>query len=152
MILTVVYVATMSEFKIVDSIYFQFSFFFLFFFYFWELGLGFSVISPVMVTQQCHSHTVIQSCVMIEEGRRFQKDDIIQHCHMQVCPSGNYIPTVISSSNYTSLPSIVEILLFDLVFHDRVTPVSVSTLKPLLRVIGALPLKSQASSIISVCI
>ena len=67
----VVYAATMSELKTVDSIYFQFSFFFLFFFYFWELGLGFSVISPVMVTQQCHSHTVIQSCVMIEEGRRF---------------------------------------------------------------------------------
>jgi len=34
-----------------------------------------------------------------------------------------------------------EILLFDLVFYDRVTPVSVSILKPPLRVIGALPLK-----------
>jgi len=73
----VVYTATMSELKIVDSIYFQFSFFFLFFFYFWELGLGFSVTSPVIVTQQCHSHIVLQSCVMIEEGRRFWKDDII---------------------------------------------------------------------------
>ena len=73
----VVYTATMSELKIVDSIYFQFSFFFLFFFYFWELGLGFSVTSPVMVKQQCHSHIVLQSCVMIEEGRRFWKDDII---------------------------------------------------------------------------
>ena len=71
---------------------------------------------------------------------------------MQVCPSGNYIPTVISSSNYTSLPSMVEILLFDLVFHDRVTPVSVSILKPLLGVIEALPLKPQASPIISVYI
>jgi len=30
---------------------------------------------------------------------------------MQVCPSGNYIPAVISSSNYTSLPSIAAILL-----------------------------------------
>jgi len=30
-----------------------------------------------------------------------------------------------------------EILLFDSVFHDRVTPVSVSTLKPPLGVIGA---------------
>jgi len=31
------------------------------------------------------------------------------------------------------LSSIVEILLFNLVFHDGVTPVSVSTLKPMLR-------------------
>jgi len=35
----------------------------------------------------------------------------------------------------------VEILLFNLVFYDGVTPVSVSTLKPLLGVIEALPLK-----------
>jgi len=41
-----------------------------------------------------------------------------------------------------------EILLFDLVFYDRVTPVSVSTLKSLLRVIGAILLKSQASPIV----
>jgi len=60
---------------------------------------------------------------------------------MQVHPSRNYIPTVISSPNYTSLPFAVEILLFDLVFHDSVTPVSVSTLKPPLGVIGALSLK-----------
>ena len=45
-----------------------------------------------------------------------------------------------------------EILLFDSVFHNGVTPVSVSTLKPLLRVIEALPLKPQASPIISVYI
>jgi len=32
--------------------------------------------------------------------------------------------------------STAEILLFNLVFHDRVTPVSVSTLKPPLRAIG----------------
>ena len=37
--------------------------------------------------------------------------------------------------------STVEILLFNLVFHDRVTPVSVSTLKPPLEVIGVLLLK-----------
>jgi len=77
---------------------------------------------------------------------------------MQVYPSGNYISAVILSPNYTSPPFsqhvfwqcynhpdilsfIVEILLFDLVFHDGVTPVSVSTLKPPLGVIGALPLK-----------
>ena len=64
----------------------------------------------------------------------------------------NYILTVISSPNYTSLPSMVEILLFDLVFHDRVTSVSVSTLKPLLGVIGALSLKPWTSPILSVCI
>jgi len=60
---------------------------------------------------------------------------------MQVHLSRNYIPTVISSPNYTSSPFMVEIFLFDLVFYDRVTPVSVSILKPLLRVIEALPLK-----------
>ena len=77
---------------------------------------------------------------------------------MQVHPSGNYITVVILSPNYTSPPflqhvlqqcynhpdilsSTVEILLFDLVFHNKVTPVSVSILKPLLRVIEAIPLK-----------
>jgi len=45
-----------------------------------------------------------------------------------------------------------EILLFDLVFHDGVIPVSVLTLKPLLGEIGVLPLKPQASPILSVCI
>ena len=34
------------------------------------------------------------------------------------------------------------------VFYDRVTPVSVSILKPPLGVIGAIPLKSQASPIV----
>ena len=48
---------------------------------------------------------------------------------MQVHMSENYIPIVISPLNYTSLPSMVKILLFDLVFHDGVTPVSVSILK-----------------------
>jgi len=77
---------------------------------------------------------------------------------MQVYLSRNYIPAVILSPNYTSLlfsqhtlkqccnhpdipSSTAEILLFDLVFYDGVTPVSVSTLKLLLRVIGALSLK-----------
>jgi len=84
---------------------------------------------------------------------------------MQVHPSGNYIPTVISPPNYTSPPlsqhvlqqycnhlsilsSMAEILLFDSVFHDRVTLVSVETLKPLLRVIGAIPLKPQVFPIV----
>ena len=67
---------------------------------------------------------------------------------MQVHLSRNYIPMVILSPNYTSLPFMVEILLFNLVFYNGVTPVSVSTLKPLLRVIGAIPLKLQASPIV----
>ena len=41
-----------------------------------------------------------------------------------------------------------EILLFNLVFHGGVTPVSVSILKSLLRVIGAILLKSQVSPIV----
>ena len=86
---------------------------------------------------------------------------------MQVHLSGNNVPTVEPPLNHTSLPftvatfpppfsqhvswwccnhlgilsSMAEILLFNSVFHDGVTPVSVSTLKPLLGVIGALPLK-----------
>ena len=45
-----------------------------------------------------------------------------------------------------------EILLFNSVFYNRVTPVSVSTLKPLLRVIEAILLKPQVSPIVSICI
>jgi len=44
--------------------------------------------------------------------------------------------------NHLGIPSsTAEILLFKLVFHDGVTPVSVSTLKSLLGVIGVFPLK-----------
>ena len=50
------------------------------------------------------------------------------------------------------LSSIVEILLFNSVFHDGVTPISVSILKPPLGVIGVLPLKPQVSPILSICI
>ena len=46
--------------------------------------------------------------------------------------------------------SMVEILLFNSVFHDGVAPVSVSTLKPPLGAIGVLLLKPRASPIISV--
>ena len=47
-----------------------------------------------------------------------------------------------SAATIWGIPSsIVEILLFDSVFHNVVTPVSVSTLKPPLRVIGAILLK-----------
>jgi len=90
-------------------------------------------------------------------------------CHIQVHLSGNNIPTVKPLLNHTSPPflqhvlwrccnplgipsSMAGILLFNSVFYDRVTPVSVSTLKSLLRAIGVLLLKSQASPIISVCI
>ena len=48
--------------------------------------------------------------------------------------------------------SIMEILLFNSVFHDGVNPVSVSTLKLLLGVIGVLLLKPRASPILSICI
>jgi len=48
--------------------------------------------------------------------------------------------------------SMVEILLFNSVFHDKVTPVSVSTLKPLLGAIGVFPLEPRASLKISFCI
>ena len=43
-----------------------------------------------------------------------------------------------------------EIFLFDSVFYDGVTPISVSILKLLLRVIEAIPLKLQASPIVKV--
>ena len=86
--------------------------------------------------------------------------------YKSTCPE-NYIPTVMPPPNHTSPPflqhvlwrccnppgippSTAGILLFNSVFHDRVIPVSVSTLKPLLRVIGVLPLKPWASPIISV--
>ena len=76
---------------------------------------------------------------------------------MQAYLSENYIPMVISFPNHISLPfsqhvlwqccnplgipsSMVEILLFNSVLYDGVTPISVSTLKP------------QASLILSVCI
>jgi len=76
---------------------------------------------------------------------------IVDVCYMQVHLSGNNISTVKPPPNHTSLPSmaatfsqhvswqycnhlgipssIVEILLFNSVFHDGVPPVSVSTLK-----------------------
>ena len=75
---------------------------------------------------------------------------VLAMCPMQAHLSGNYIPTVISSLNYTSLSSTVEILLFNSVFHNRVNPVSVSTLKSPLGVIEVLPLKSQVSPILFV--
>ena len=54
--------------------------------------------------------------------------------HMQVHPSGNYIPTVILSPNYTSLPSTVATFLTThlmavlqpsrySVFHSENTPI-----------------------------
>ena len=63
-----------------------------------------------------------------------------QHVSWQCCNP----PDILSST--------AEILLFNSVFHDGVTPVSVSTLKPPLGAIGILPLKPQAFPIISVCI
>jgi len=77
---------------------------------------------------------------------------------MQIHPSGNYIPAVKSFPKHTSSPflqyilwwycnppgilsSMAGILLFNLVFYNGVTPVSVSTLKPPLGVIRVSPLK-----------
>ena len=48
--------------------------------------------------------------------------------------------------------STAEILLFNSVFYDGVDPVSVSTLKLPLGVIGVVTLKPRASPILSVCI
>ena len=101
-------------------------------------------------------------------------DIILDPCHIQVHLFGNNVPAVKPPPNHTSLSStaatflttclmavlqpldilssMAEILLFNLVFHDRVTPVSVSTLKPPLGAIGVLPLKPRASPILSVCI
>jgi len=45
-------------------------------------------------------------------------------CYMQVYLSRNHIPVVISSPNYTSPSSKVEIFLFNLVFHDGVTVIT----------------------------
>jgi len=60
-------------------------------------------------------------------------------CHTQVHPSGNYILTVISSPNYTSLPSMVAIFLTThlmavlqpsgySIFHGRDTSIQLSLL------------------------
>ena len=76
---------------------------------------------------------------------------IIQACLPQWLPFSQHIlwqcynpPGILSS--------MMGILLFNSVFHDRVTPVSVSTLKSPLRVIRALPLKLWISPILPVCI
>ena len=84
-------------------------------------------------------------------------------CHMQVHLSGNNVPTVKPLPNHTSLPSTAATFLATClmavlqpsgysVFHDGVTPVSISTLKSLLRVIEVLLLKPQASPKLLVCI
>ena len=85
-----------------------------------------------------HPHNVvisknIQACLP-------QQLSFSQHVLWQCC---NYLGI---------LSSMAEILLFNSVFHDGVTPVSISTLKPLLGVIRVFPLKPQASPILSVCI
>ena len=93
---------------------------------------------------------------------------------MQFHLSGNNVTTVEPPLNHTSPPSIVAIFLttclmavlqpsgysvlhggdtpIHSVFYDRVTPVSVSTLKPPLGATVVLPLKPRASPILSVCI
>ena len=64
----------------------------------------------------------------------------LQHASQQWC-------------NYPDILSFIKkILLFDSVFYSRVIHVSISTLKPLLGVIGAIPLKLWISPIVETCI
>jgi len=82
--------------------------------------------------------------------------------YKSTCPE-NYIPAVMPPLTHTSLPfsqhiswwccnppgipsSITEILLFNSVFHNEVNPVSVSTLKLLLGVIGVLATETPSIS------
>jgi len=85
----------------------------------------------------------------------------IYECHMQVHLSGNNIPAVKLPLNHTSLSSTAATFLATClmavlqpsrysVFYGGDTLVNVSTLKPLLGVIGVLPLKPRASPILSV--
>jgi len=72
---------------------------------------------------------------------------IIQACLSWQPPFSQY--ALWQCYNYLDiLSSMAEILLFDLVFHDGITSVSVSTLKPPLRVIGAIPLKPRIFPIV----
>ena len=83
--------------------------------------------------------------------------------HIQVHLSGNNVPTVKLPLNHTSPPSMAATFLATRlmvvlqpsrysVFHDRVNPVSVSTLKLPLGVIGVVTLKPWASPILPLCI
>ena len=82
--------------------------------------------------------------------------------YRSTCPE-NYIPAVMPPLNHTSPPfsqhvswwycnslgipsSTMEILLFNSVFHDRVAPVSVSTLKLLLRIIEVVTTETPSIS------
>ena len=91
-----------------------------------------STCSEIMSLQWNHLQ-IIQACLPWQPP-------FLQHVLWQCC------------NHLGILSSTVEILLFNLVFHDRVTPVSVSTLKPSLGAIGVLPLKPWVSPILSVCI
>ena len=97
----------------------------------------------------------------IEKSRRLVicKSTCLENTSLQWYCSSNYTSSPYSQHaswwwcNYPGiLSSIIEILLFNLIFYSRVTPISVSTLKLLLRVIGAIPLKFQASPIVWTCI
>ena len=128
--------------------------------------------------RDCKTHLQSLDCLCLEASS-FSSTlaivtdaSVIPSRHMQavsavvICKSTrpeNYIPAVISPLKYTSPPSMAATFLVTCliavlqpsgysVFHDGVTPVSISTLKPLLGVIGVLPLKPRASPIISVCI
>ena len=74
---------------------------------------------------------------LVEEFKRRMIRIIRRKCHIQVHLSRNYIPTVISSPNYTSLPSTVATFLTThlmavlqpsgySVFHSGDTPIQLS--------------------------
>ena len=76
--------------------------------------------------------------LLIIQAHLLQQPPFSQHTLWQCC-------------NHPGILSLmVEILLFDSVFHDEVIPVSVSMLKPPLRVIEAIPLKPWASPIVGI--
>ena len=111
-----------------------------------------------------------------DKSKRFTQVHSTIHtfCHMQVhlsritSPRWNHLWTIQACllqrplfsqhvswrccNHLSILSSMVEILLFNSVFHDGVTPVSVLTLKPPLGAIDVLPLKPWAFPKLSVCI
>ena len=76
--------------------------------------------------------------LLIIQAHLLQQPPFSQHTLWQCC------------NHLGILSPMAEILLFDLVFHNGVTPVSISMLKPPLRVIETIPLKLWASPIVGI--
>ena len=88
-----------------------------------------------MTLSQSQLHDHMSHWKNVEGSRR-----TISYCHIQAYPSRNYIPVVILSPNYTSLPSTVATFLTTCliavlqpsrysVFHSRDTPIQLSLLR-----------------------